>query len=783
MAEKATRTEPDMQGWLLKWTNYVKGYQRRWFVLSNGLLSYYRNQAEMVHTCRGTISLHGAFIHTEDSCTFVISNGGAQTFYIKASNEVERQTWVTALELAKAKAIQQIETDSTEDSVSENAKVEVMTAIKVLSQKMEDLQICNDLIIKHGNSLQKSLSELESTDAVTDINVKVKSINERATLFRIASNTMINTCLEYLELAQSQGKKWQKMLQHEREQRIQLEEMVEQLAREQSALERVSKPLENTENFAENSSSEDENTEFYDAQGGENSDSSSVNYLEKRSRNATRRNSLSNTQMFDKIVSEELAADDGSSSDVDDMTESAAILTAAIRSSATIKNKKSRRDTENNTLNNDRNFSSSRNETLLVLSENAKNALEEVKNNPRKKGTPRRCRIPDKPHHPLHIWSIMKNCIGKDLSKIPMPVNFSEPLSMLQRLAEDFEYANVLDAAAKCTDPFERLAYIAAFTISSYSTTTTRTGKPFNPLLGETYECDRSCDLGWRAVSEQVSHHPPIAAQHCEGKSWISWQEFTMSSKFRGKYLQLTPSGTSHLQFKDSDDYYTWCKVTTTVHNIIVGKLWVDQEGEMEIINHKNGSKCRLTYVPYSYFARDQQRKVKGIVINKQGEAKWMINGTWDNKVEIAPVTKVDKETGSWQTGSYVAVWQRILPSIDSEKYYNFTELACQLNEMEENIAPTDSRLRPDQRLMELGMWDEANIEKLRLEEKQRQKRKERNFQNEDATECGDTHQTHEPVWFRREMDTHTGDYTYSYNNLYWDCKDKRDWSRCPSIF
>lgn len=29
-------------GWLLKWTNYLKGYQKRWFVLSNGVLSYYR---------------------------------------------------------------------------------------------------------------------------------------------------------------------------------------------------------------------------------------------------------------------------------------------------------------------------------------------------------------------------------------------------------------------------------------------------------------------------------------------------------------------------------------------------------------------------------------------------------------------------------------------------------------------------------------------------------------------------------------------------------------------
>ena len=63
----------------------------------------------MSHTCRGTINLANAFIHTEDSCTFVISNGGTQTFHLKASSEVERQKWVTALELAKAKAISLME--------------------------------------------------------------------------------------------------------------------------------------------------------------------------------------------------------------------------------------------------------------------------------------------------------------------------------------------------------------------------------------------------------------------------------------------------------------------------------------------------------------------------------------------------------------------------------------------------------------------------------------------------------------------------------------------------
>lgn len=36
------RNDVEMKGFLLKWTNYIKGYQRRWFVLSGGVLSYYR---------------------------------------------------------------------------------------------------------------------------------------------------------------------------------------------------------------------------------------------------------------------------------------------------------------------------------------------------------------------------------------------------------------------------------------------------------------------------------------------------------------------------------------------------------------------------------------------------------------------------------------------------------------------------------------------------------------------------------------------------------------------
>ena len=124
----------------------------------------------------------------------------------------------------------------------------------------------------------------------------------------------------------------------------------------------------------------------------------------------------------------------------------------------------------------------------------------------------RRTMVPPRPNYSFNLWGTMKNCIGKDLSKIPIPVNFSEPLSMLQRITEELEYSDALDKAAACDDQWEQMAYIAAFTISAYSTTATRSNKPFNPLLGETYECDRLDDYGWRSIAEQVSHHPPGVA-------------------------------------------------------------------------------------------------------------------------------------------------------------------------------------------------------------------------------------------------------------------------------
>ncbi|XP_023269326.1 oxysterol-binding protein 2 isoform X1 [Seriola lalandi dorsalis] len=756
------------KGWLFKWTNYLKGYQRRWFVLSNGLLSYYRSvdlcfmrmcaqgtdrtQAEMAHTCRGTINLATAHIDTEDACNIVLSSGG-RTYHLKASTEVERQRWVTALELAKAKAIRMMNDQSDdsgdEEPTSQSDRSEIQGTLKILVSKLDDLSTCNDLIAKHGAALQRSLSELEGLKVPVEGGEKIKAVNERATLFRITSNAMINACRDFLDLAETHSRRWQRALQYEREQRTHLEETIEQLAKQHNSLERAwreaptlvsSAPSAPTTNkgserpHKEEASDEDEDTEYFDAM-----EDSPAFITVTATENTQHRRSQSNLS----------GASGGHPND----------------------------------WNQDDHMSPSCNDV----------SGKELQ--PRRQ---RRTHIPDKPNYSLNLWSIMKNCIGKELSKIPMPVNFNEPLSMLQRLTEDLEYHELLDKAARCESSLEQMCLVAAFSVSSYSTTVHRTAKPFNPLLGETYELDRLEEFGYRSLCEQVSHHPPAAAHHViSQRGWTLWQEITIASKFRGKYLSIMPLGAIHLQFHASGNHYVWRKVTSTVHNIIVGKLWIDQSGDIEIVNHRTKETCQLKFSPYSYFSRDVPRKVTGVVSDSGGQAHYILSGTWDDKMESAKIIQSSRG-GSGSEGKQKTVYQTLSPKLLWKKYplpenadnmYYFSALALTLNELEEGVGLTDSRLRPDQRLMEDGRWDEANSEKQRLEEKQRAVRRRREAEASDALdeECdydsGKEYEGYQPLWFHQRRDSVTGETNFVYKGGYWEAKDRQDWSMCPDIF
>uniref|UniRef100_A0A1I8BK17 Oxysterol-binding protein n=1 Tax=Meloidogyne hapla TaxID=6305 RepID=A0A1I8BK17_MELHA len=398
----------------------------------------------------------------------------------------------------------------------------------------------------------------------------------------------------------------------------------------------------------------------------------------------------------------------------------------------------------------------------------------------------RRSKIPPKPEsHGLNLWSIMKNCIGKELTRIPIPVNFNEPLSMLQRITEDLEYSYLLDRASEKSDISERLAYTAAFAISCYSATAKRTTKPFNPLLGETFEFDRRADLGWRSLTEQVSHHPPAAAMFTESVNWELSQEFMVASRFRGKYMSVIPTGYTQIKFKDGKANFIFQKVTTTVHNIIVGKLWIDNHGTMNIVNHISGERATIKFHSYSYFSSDRPRKVEGIILDKKGNARFYIFGYWDNYLNIASINSQKNQQGKvlFETGEPKRIWTVNEPLGDSSMF-NFTKLAIEMNEPDNSVAPTDSRFRPDQRLMENGDWDGANDRKNELENKQRKARREAEAETERAINNNQQPKEYEACWFQKVQDTNTGSVIHTIRgNEYWECKDKKDWSKCPNIY
>ncbi|CAN1854934.1 Oxysterol-binding protein-related protein 1A [Linum perenne] len=372
----------------------------------------------------------------------------------------------------------------------------------------------------------------------------------------------------------------------------------------------------------------------------------------------------------------------------------------------------------------------------------------------------------------VSLWSMIKDNIGKDLGKICLPVYFNEPISSLQKCFEDLEYSYLLDRAnewGKRDDNLMRMLNVAAFAVSGYASTNGRLCKPFNPLLGETYEADFP-DKGLRFISEKVSHHPMIVACHCEGGGWKMWGDSNLKSKFWGRSIQIDPVGLLTLKFDDGEVYH-WSKVTTSIYNLILGKVYCDHHGTMKIEGNGKYS-CKLKFKEHSMIDRNPHQ-VQGIVEEKSsGKTVATLLGKWDDSMHY-----IIKSGGHTKLAEPQLLWKRSKPSKFPTRY-NLTRFAITLNELtpglEEKLPPTDSRLRPDQRCLEMGQYEMADVEKIRLEQRQRQARK--------MQESG-----WKPRWFVKEKlengSSTTNNYTYRYIGGYWEARENGRWDSCPTIF
>ncbi|KAI1891375.1 hypothetical protein AGOR_G00143170 [Albula goreensis] len=414
------------------------------------------------------------------------------------------------------------------------------------------------------------------------------------------------------------------------------------------------------------------------------------------------------------------------------------------------------------------------------------------------------------------IWSVLRRCIGMELSKITMPVIFNEPLSFLQRLSEYMEHTYLIHHANNAPDSIERMKCVAAFAVSAVASQWERTGKPFNPLLGETYELVRE-DMGFRLISEQVSHHPPVSAFHAEGlnSDFVFHGSIYPKLKFWGKSVEAEPKGIITLELPKFNEAYTWTNPTCCVHNIIVGQLWIEQYGNVEVTNHKTGERCCLNFKPCGLFGKELH-KVEGYILDKSKKKVCALYGKWtecmytvdpaafeahrksDKKnaeekkggkrygdlpgaanvdplvgsEEPEEIPQQDAETVQVIPGSQL-LWRIAPRPANSTQMYSFTSFAMQLNEMDKDmegvIPKTDCRLRPDIRAMENGDIDLASEEKKRLEEKQRAARKIRSKSDEEW----------KTRWFHQGPNPHIGSLDWLYSSGYWD----RNYPQLPDIY
>lgn len=395
----------------------------------------------------------------------------------------------------------------------------------------------------------------------------------------------------------------------------------------------------------------------------------------------------------------------------------------------------------------------------------------------------------------VSLWSVLKSMVGKDITKIALPVTFNEPTSLLQRVTEDLEYSELLDKAASFDDSTLRMLYVSIFSLAAYSSTPKRVAKPFNPLLGETFEYCRP-DKHFRFMAEQVSHHPPITAFWTESPRWEYWGESHVTSNFNGRAFHFNHMGMWHIKIRpdasEQEELYTWMKPENVLVGILTGSPEIDCAGDVKIMNHQTGDYCILHYKARGWRASDAY-EVRGEVFNILGEKKWIFGGHWNDSIfakrVLSPSDNSTVEVNNNLSDTENDIESVFAPKTDGSKFlvwkckrrpegpFNLTSFAITLNAPQPHLipwlAPTDTRLRPDQRAMEDGSYDVAADEKFRLETKQRAVRKER--EENDIK--------YVPKWFAKEIHPATNHQYWKMVNGYWKHRKQHKFDDCPDLF
>ncbi|TNV85646.1 hypothetical protein FGO68_gene6666 [Halteria grandinella] len=368
----------------------------------------------------------------------------------------------------------------------------------------------------------------------------------------------------------------------------------------------------------------------------------------------------------------------------------------------------------------------------------------------------------------ISFWAVLKDSIHKEISKISVPVYFNSPLNILQAAVQNVAYSDIYDEAVREQDPVRRCALIAANLCYQQSDVEKFPSKPFNPLLGETYEL--VVPGKYKVISEQIVHHPPVHAYHFQGDSgWTRFYTNKLKTKFARGTLAFFNQLKEYVELLPHNEIYQIKPSAIGIHNLIIGSPYLEPDTKAYVKNLKNPDIHAEIDFHKRGWSQESYYKVSGNVYSSPGVIAYKLDGKWNHSIYLTDI----------RTGLRSCIWTKEPYPENWEYMYGMTHFMLNLNYLPNTLRPwlppTDTRLRPDQRALENGDFKMAASEKNRLEEKQRAVRR---YKEKNGIE-------HKPVYFDewKNPDDPENIY-YKYNGTYFERDRKeRKWDRCPDLF
>jgi len=357
------------------------------------------------------------------------------------------------------------------------------------------------------------------------------------------------------------------------------------------------------------------------------------------------------------------------------------------------------------------------------------------------------------PHKIVCPKNLVKELITNMTKKLPSPVYFNEPISMGQKQCEKFKYMDLLIKAGNESSREKQMCYISAFLIGEIFLNLGRNLKPFNPIIGETYEYFDN-EKKFRFYSEQVSHKPQVNAYIAETPEFAYYGDTlnTTSFKFFKGSIELIFKNKAHIHFKKTGDHYILNPPSVNVKGLMKPPLYNDYSGTTIIQNTKDTSyRCELKFIEEGW-TPNSLGNFEGTVFKDYETIAYLLNGNW-----LKGIYMTDPDGNNRVDLLILDNDQEYLKN--TIEHYVLPEYTCRLNqitpELEKILPKNDSRFRMDLRLLEeKEETDEAQNYKLRYEEKQRKEL------------CTDEHKI---LFFDEFLSPETEDKYYLPNGKYWE--------------